>query len=221
MAERVSPPEFSSEVEVAQILLGDKVFSIADYPKYIWSGGLLTPFYSNLRILHGDLDGSTKVVDHFVSKMQFAKRPDLLAGVVSAGPPWTKGVGDRLRIPQVPVRPNPKDHGAGDQVEGIVNEGDTVVIMEDTVSTGDGILKSAEAIRAKGAIVDTAYAISSYELFDSRKRLENAGIHLVTLTTLPDVLEVADQHGYWPNEQVDFVKDWHKDPVAWADKFST
>ncbi len=220
MAETLVPPEFSSEIEVAHILLRDNVFSIADYPAYIWSGGLMSPFYSNLRILHGDMDGSTKVVDHFVSKMQFDKRPDFLAGVVSAGPPWAKDIGTRLRIPQVPVRPDPKGHGAGDQVEGVVHEGDVGIIIEDTVSKGDGTIKSAEALRSKGVIVDTAYAILTYELFDSRKRLEDAGIRLVTLTTLPKVIEVAEKYGYWPDQKIEIVKDWYKDPVAWAEKFA-
>lgn len=219
MAETVRPPEFTPQIETAQILLRNGVFEIADSPIYPWSGGLMSPIYSNVRLVNGDVDGRTKVTDFLVSETQKKEKPDFIAGVVSAGLPWADNLAVRMRLPMIPVRPEPKDHGTGGQIDGRIGFGDHGIAVEDTISTGGSVFKSIRALRLAGARVNTALAILDYQLFDSAQKAKDQSVKITALTNFPTVIAVAEWEGYWDKNKVAFVRDWYKDPVAWAEKF--
>lgn len=219
MAETVRPPEFSSEEEVAHILLRNQVFQIADYPKFRWSGGLMSPVYSDLKLIPSDVDGRTKINDLFRSQIQRERIPNAIAGIVFAGTTWATDAATSFRLPLVNARTEPKDHGMGKQIEGRVNPGDYIVAFEDTLSSGASSIAGCEGLRKEGAIVDTIYTILDYQLFNSKEKAAKAGLRIKALTTFPVVMKVAEQNGYFNPDEIAVTKEWYPDPYAWAEKF--
>ena len=215
MAEILESHELSTSSEVARILLHNRVFSIADSPIYPWSGGLMSPVYSDLRLLNGDVDGRTKITDYFISLIQTRKTPDAIAGVATAGLSWATRISDRMRLPMIPVRPQPKDHGTGKQIEGEVFPGDEFVVIEDTLSTAGSSLAVVEALRNEGAEVNDILAILDYKLFNSSENAKKHGVKLNALTDFPAVMRIAEKEGYWSKQQIELVKEWYKNPREW------
>ena len=216
MAETLISSELFTSEEVSRILLHNQVFSIENSAVYPWSGGLMSPIYSDLRLLNSDVDGRTKITDHFISLIQTHKTPDIIAGVVTAGLPWATRISDRMRLPMIPIRPQPKDHGTGKQIEGRVMPGQNAIVVEDTLSTAGSSLSAVEALRNEGAKVNRILAILNYKLFNSSENAKKVRVALDALTDFPTVMRVAEKENYWTKQQIEIAKEWYKDPQQWG-----
>lgn len=184
---------------------------------FTWASGWKSPIYcDNRQIL-----SYPYVRDYIKSEICsviFEKFPDatVVAGVATAGIAWGAMAADQLKLPFAYVRPKPKEHGLGNQVEGRIQPGDRVVVMEDLVSTGMSSLKVCNAIRSLGAEVEGMLAIFTYGFPEATRAFEAAGVKLVTLTNYQNLVELAIQKGIFPSETLDTLLGWRNDPGNWG-----
>jgi orotate phosphoribosyltransferase len=141
---------------------------------------------------------------------------ELLAGTATAGIPHAAWVADRLRLPMVYVRPQPKEHGRGRQVEGRLIPGARTVLIEDLISTGSSSIRAAEALRREKAHMRGIVAIFSYSLPGTAARLAEAGLSAVALCGLEALLQQARRMGLLSEAQESLLRDWYRDPESWS-----
>jgi orotate phosphoribosyltransferase len=125
-------------------------------------------------------------------------------------------VADQLKLPFVYVRPKPKEHGLGNQIEGDVQAGQKVVIVEDLVSTGKSSLQVAEVLKKQGVEVTGMVSIFNYGFPEARQAFLDAGIELHSLTDYPRLLEMAGSKGKLTAEQQEILLKWSNDPGNWT-----
>jgi orotate phosphoribosyltransferase len=125
-------------------------------------------------------------------------------------------VADRLQLPMAYVRPTPKNHGMGRQVEGPLAKGHRTVLIEDLVSTGMSSLKCAEALRAEGAEVTAVLALFSYGLPQAEAAFASAGIGLAVLSSFDVLSNLAKTRGILDTAGLAALKAWRSDTVAWS-----
>jgi orotate phosphoribosyltransferase len=142
---------------------------------------------------------------------------DSVAGVSTGAITWGMLVADRLNKPFSYIRTKPKGHGAGKQVEGVVQKGEKVLVIEDLFSTAGSSVAAVKGMRKEtGAEIVGVIAISTYEFEKARKALEEADVPWWTLTnfsTLVQELDVSD-------DQKTMITKFAENPAAWWDDFS-
>jgi len=147
-----------------------------------------------------------------------SKYPDVevIAGVATGAIAHGYLVAHILGLPFCYVRPKPKDHGTGSQIEGILPEGAKVVIVEDLISTGMSSLAAKNALVNAGADIMGMVAIFSYNFNQARKAFEDANVELTTLTNYDSLIEVAAATGYVKAEDIEVLKEWRISPSVWG-----
>lgn len=182
---------------------------------FTWASGLKSPIYCDNR----QLLGFPEIRDQIVASLVVAARalhPTLIAGAATAGVPWAAMVADRLKLPLAYVRPTPKNHGMGRQVEGPLAKGHRVVLIEDLVSTGMSSLKCAQALRAEGAEVPAVLALFSYGLPQAEAAFAAARIEVAVLSSFEVLSAEAEARGILDIAGSDALAAWRSDTVAWS-----
>jgi orotate phosphoribosyltransferase len=182
---------------------------------FTWASGLKAPIYCDNRQLMGFPPVRDQIVEALVARSS-ALDPTLIAGAATAGVPWAAMVADRLKLPLAYVRPTPKNHGMGRQVEGPLAKGHRVVLIEDLISTGMSSLKCAEALRAEGAEVSAVLALFSYGLPQAEAAFAAARIPLAVLSSFEVLSAEATARGILDLAGSEALQDWRADTVAWS-----
>ena len=182
---------------------------------FTWASGLKSPIYCDNRQLMGYPAVRDQIVEALVAQSAVLD-PTLIAGAATAGVPWAAMVADRLKLPLAYVRPTPKNHGMGRQVEGPLAKGHRVVLIEDLISTGMSSLKCAEALRAEGAEVSAVLALFSYSLPQAEAAFAAARIPLAVLSSFEVLSAEATARGILDLAGSEALKDWRADTVAWS-----
>ncbi len=210
----------TTAAQIAQILLETKAVKISIDPPFTWTSGITSPIYCDNRILISFPGKREAIVNAFCELVKPLK-PDCIAGTATAGIPWASFVAYELDLPMVYVRPEPKAHGVGKQIEGYLPEGQKVVLVEDLISTGGSSIKVAKVLQEQGkADVISVLAIVTYEMAASKKTFEEAKIPLTTLTNFTSLLDEVKKQGYLDESQVKTVLEFSKDPPGWWSKLS-
>ena len=156
-------------------------------------------------------------------KIEFAKqieeiygKPDYIAGVATGAIAIGMLVAEYLGVPFVYVRDKAKGHGRQNQVEGYLESGASVIVIEDLISTGGSSLKAVDALKEAGARVMGMLAIFTYDFELSRANFEKAGIRLNTLSDYHHLLEQAVQQGAIVEGHIDLLKEWREQPDEWG-----
>ena len=123
-------------------------------------------------------------------------------------------------VPFVYVRSEKKSHGMQNQIEGVINAGQSVVVIEDLVSTGKSSLLAVDALREAGAEVKGMVAIFTYQMDLAKKNFEEKGCELVTLSNYETLIQKAVEEQYVTEEDVQSLKEWRKDQQAWSDRWN-
>jgi orotate phosphoribosyltransferase len=121
-------------------------------------------------------------------------------------------VADQLNLPFAYVRPKPKEHGMGNQIEGRIEPGSKVVVLEDLISTGGSSIKAAEALQAQGIEVLGMVAIFTYGFKTADKNFEDKNLKLVTLSNYSYLIDEALKQDYIKEEDIDLLKKWRRSP---------
>jgi orotate phosphoribosyltransferase len=147
----------------------------------------------------------------------FEKFPsaELLAGVATAGIAWGAMTADQLKLPYIYVRPKPKEHGLGNQVEGFYTKGQKTVVIEDLVSTGKSSLQVVDVLKEAGLDVIGMVSIFTYGFPVATAAFEKAGISYYPLTNYPVLIRLAIDKGIISQGEEEILLKWRDDPANW------
>ena len=183
---------------------------------FTWASGWKSPIYcDNRKIL------SHPFVRDFIkselSNAVFEKyaNAELIAGVATAGIAWGALVADQLKLPFIYVRPKPKEHGLGNQIEGQFHAGQQTVIVEDLISTGKSSLQVADVLKQNGLDVAGMVSIFNYRFDTAKEAFEKAQIDLFSLADYPALIELAQQKQQITEEEQEILLKWRQDPANW------
>lgn len=205
--------------KVAKILLEIKAVSFNPKKPYRYTSGMLSPVYTDNRILMSYIKQRKQVRDFYVKAIkQTGIDFDVVAGTATAGIPHAAWVAYKLYLPMVYVRSSAKEHGKGNQIEGLVKKGQKVAVVEDLVTTGGSSIETASALRKAGCKVTYVFAIITYETEKSVASFKENRLKLIALTTFKDVVTQAQKLGYINKEEMLSVLEWTNDPPAWGKK---
>lgn len=184
---------------------------------FTWASGWKSPIYCDNR----KLLSQPYIRDFIKSELAnaiFEKFGDaeVVAGVATAGIPWGAMVADQLKLPFIYVRPKPKEHGLGNQVEGEVSPSQKVIVVEDLISTGKSSLQVVDVLRAKGITVDGMVSIFNYEFDIAKEAFDRAGLPYISLTNYPTLVQLAMQKGLVQQSEQDILLKWRADPANWT-----
>ena len=197
-------------------LLNIKAIKLQPDNPFTWASGWKSPFYCDNRktLSYPDLRNFVKLEICRIIEENF-QEVDAIAGVATGAIPQGALVADALFKPFVYVRSKPKDHGLENLIEGELQPGAKVVVVEDLISTGGSSLKAVQALRNKGAEVVGMVASYTYGFPVAEEAFSNAGVPLITLTDYEHVVATALETGYIAQDDVQLLNEWRKDPANW------
>ena len=210
--------EKDTALVLANFLLQIKAIKLNPASPFTWASGLKSPIYCDNRITLSYPNIRTFIREAFVKKcIERYGKPDLIAGVATGGIPQGALVAQDLGLPFCYVRSEAKSHGLNNQVEGVVQKGASVVVIEDLVSTGKSSLAAVEALREKGAKVKGMMAIFTYQLDVATEAFKNADCDLVTISNYEALIKKAVEENYVSDDQMASLMEWRKNPQVWSD----
>ena len=204
----------------AKHLLNIKAIKLNPAQPFTWASGLKSPIYCDNRKTLSFPEVRTFIRDGLVEMIK-EKYPqvEVIAGVATGAIAQGALVAEALGLPFVYVRSEEKKHGLTNIVEGVVEAGQKVVVVEDLVSTGQSSLKAANALIDMGCNVLGMVAIFTYNLPIAKQRFDEAKLSLHTLTNYPTLIEEAVAEGYVKKDEIETLNQWSNDPVAWAEQY--
>lgn len=206
---------------IANNLLEIKAVSLRPNEPFAWASGIKSPIYCDNRLVLSFPQKRKIVVDAFVERIQ-SEYPDVqaLMGTATAGIPWAAMVADQMELPMGYVRSSNKSHGKGNKIEGKIEQGMKVVIVEDLISTGGSVLDVVESLRETGAEVLGVAAIFTYLLPDATETFQSCDCPYITLSNYDALIEVALTNNDIKQEDLEKLKAWKQDPrdESWIQK---
>lgn len=203
--------------EVARQLLEIGAVRLSPKEPFTWVSGWKSPIYCDNRKALSDVRAREDIATGLfgICVDDFAEA-DVVVGVATGAIAWGALVADLLGLPFAYVRAKAKDHGLGNQIEGVVNPGDKVVVVEDLISTGGSSLSAVEALRSAGAEVVGMAAIFTYGFEKAAKAFAAAECNLITVTNYGELLEVAEEEGLFGAEEKELLAQWRVSPDTWG-----
>lgn len=203
----------------AKFLLQIKAVKLNDENPFTWASGRKSPIYCDNRITLSYPEIRTFIRQRFVDLIveQFGD-VDVIAGVATGGIAQGALVAQELGKPFVYVRSEEKKHGLTNQIEGMIKSGQSVVVVEDLVSTGKSSLIAVNALREKGCNVKGMVAIFTYNLAVAKKNFEDADVVLRTLTNYDRLIDVAKDEEYIKASAMDSLAKWRENPEKWSEE---
>jgi orotate phosphoribosyltransferase len=202
--------------QTANLLLQIKAIKLNSENYFQWASGWNSPIYCDNRLIL-----SFPVIRNYI-KEQLVKiiedkygKPDVIAGVATGAIGMGMLIADEMGLPFVYVRPEPKKHGRKNQVEGFIEKGANVVVIEDLVSTGNSSLIAVEALREMNVNVKGMLAVFTYGFQLAKDNFEKANVELITLSNYQYLIDEALKKGYINEKELDTLKDWVKAPDLW------
>ena len=198
-------------------LLKVKAIKLQPNDPFTWASGWKSPIYTDNRktLGHPSLRSFVKLELCHVIQENFPEA-DAVAGVATGAIAQGALVAEELGLPYCYVRPKPKDHGMGNQVEGEIKKGSKVIVVEDLISTGGSSLKAVAALREYGVEVIGMVASFTYGFPVAEEAFREAGVKLITLSNYDAVIEQAAETGYIKEEEKAVLAEWRKDPSVWG-----
>ena len=203
----------------ANFLLTVKAVKLNNEHPFTWASGRKSPIYCDNRVTLSYPEIRTFIRQRFVEAVS-EKWGDVnvIAGVATGGIAQGALVAQELGKPFVYVRSEQKSHGLTNQIEGEVHEGQSVVVIEDLVSTGKSSLIAVRALREKGCVVKGMAAIFTYGLQVAADNFEKEQVELVTLTDYDTLIDVAKEQEYIQPEALESLAAWRVNPEKWSDE---
>ncbi|CDC65431.1 orotate phosphoribosyltransferase [Bacteroides sp. CAG:770] len=209
--------ETGTDKKLAKSLMDIKAVLLRPEQPFTWASGWHSPIYcDNRRILsHPEL--RAQVAEWLAEKaMELYPEAEVVAGVATGAIAHGVLAADRMKKPFVYVRPKPKDHGTGSQIEGELAPGKKVVVIEDLISTGMSSLAAVKALRDAGADVLGMVAIFTYGFDLAAQRFAEENVKLDTLSCYSALVEVAGETGYISASAAESLHEWRANPSEWG-----
>ena len=202
--------------KTAELLLQVKAIKLSPNTPFNWASGWKSPIYCDNRVTLSY--PSVRIfLKEEIAKIVESKhgKPDVIAGVATGAIAIGVLVAQELGVPFVYVRPEPKKHGRKNQIEGHLESGQNVVVIEDLISTGKSSLNAVEALKESGAVVKGMVAIFSYGFDVASKNFEDKNVRLTTLSNYENLIEQALDSNYISDKELDTLNDWRENPSKW------
>ncbi len=205
------------EFLLAEKLLKISAIKLQPEMPFTWASGWNSPIYTDNRKTLSYPEIRTFIKTEICRLiMENFGMPEVIAGVATGAIAQGALVADMLGVPYVYVRSAPKDHGLENLIEGNINPGQEVIIIEDLISTGKSSLKAAEAIRMAGGQVMGMVAMFTYGFPIAEQAFKDAHIKLMTLSNYQAMLEVALKTGFIADKDITTLQQWRQDPENWV-----
>ena len=206
----------TNEKAVAEKLLQVGAVKLSPSEPFTWASGWKSPIYcDNRKVL-----SFPYVRDFIKSEMcnvifeQFGEA-DMLAGVATAGIPWGAMAADQLKLPYIYVRPKPKEHGLGNQIEGAYEPTNKILVIEDLISTGKSSLQVVDVLRNAGLQVIGMVSIFNYGFKIADEAFNKANVPFKSLTNYASMIDLAVEKGIVNPSTQDLLMQWRESPSTW------
>jgi orotate phosphoribosyltransferase len=203
--------------KTAELLLQIKAIKLDSKNPFTWASGWKSPIYCDNRITLSYVqlrtylrENITKIIEEKYGK------PDVIAGVATGAIAIGVLVAQELGVPFIYVRPEAKKHGRQNQIEGHVDKGQNVVVVEDLISTGKSSLNAVKALQDQDIKVKGMVAIFSYGFEFADQNFEKANVELITLSDYEHLLQQAIETNYIAQNELETLENWRKNPSKWS-----
>lgn len=206
-----------TDLEIAKLLLDIKAVLLNPKKPFRYVSGSLGPIYCDGRLLISYPKERKVIIDAFIDVIR-QKNIDfeIVAGIATSGIPHAAWIAQALEKPMVYIRKSEKGYGTQKLVEGKLEKGQKVLLVEDVVNSGSSSLAGVKALRDAGAIVDDCLVIFSYAWDKSIAAFKEANCNLHDLTSMPKLVRAAKAEGYVSEQEYELILDWKKSPKDWA-----
>ena len=209
------------EREIAKSLLSIEAIFLRPEEPFTWASGIKSPIYCDNRLTLTAPEVRTKVENGLAELVkEHYPEAQVLMGTSTAGIAHAAITADKLNLPMGYVRASSKDHGRQNQIEGKLEKGQKVVVIEDLISTGGSVIDVVNVLREAGAEVLGIASLFTYNMEKSRKRLEEANVQNVSLSNFDVMVEVAAEEGYIKEEDIQKLIAFRNNPSdeSWIEK---
>lgn len=200
----------------AELLLRIKAIKLNPNEPFTWASGWKSPIYCDNRVTLSfpEIRNFLKEKMARLVEEKYGK-PDVIAGVATGAIAIGVLIAQELGVPFIYVRPEPKKHGRKNQIEGYLENGQNVVVIEDLISTGKSSLNAIKALKEANATVKGMIAIFSYGFSIAEERFEEYGLDFSTLSNYDILLEQALESNYISEQELKTLEDWKVNPAIW------
>jgi orotate phosphoribosyltransferase len=202
--------------KTAELLLQINAIKLNPKNPFTWASGWQSPIYCDNRLILSFPAIRNFIRDEFSKNIeQEFGRPDVIAGVATGAIGIGILVAEKMGLPFVYVRPEPKKHGRQNQVEGFLQKGQNVVVVEDLISTGNSSLLAVEALKQAEANIKGMAAIFNYGFGVADDNFNKAKITLKTLSNYENLLHLAVEKDFINEKEYQTLKEWRENPSTW------
>ncbi len=203
--------------KTAELLLQINAIKLNPENPFTWASGWKSPIYCDNRLTLSFPPIRNYIREEFSKTIEreFGK-PNVIAGVATGAIGIGVLVAEYMGLPFVYVRPEAKKHGRLNQIEGFLQKGQNVVVVEDLISTGNSSLMAVAALREAGANVKGMVAIFTYGFESAAENFKNAGVELHTLSNYSHLLNLAVAKRYITEEEHALLTEWNLSPSTWG-----
>jgi orotate phosphoribosyltransferase len=201
---------------VAEKLLQINAIKLSVDKPFTWASGWKSPIYcDNRKVL------SYPYARDFIKSelcnliFQSYNDSEIIAGVATAGIAWGAMAADQLKLPYIYVRPKPKDHGLGNQIEGFYEDGKKVIVVEDLISTGKSSLLVVDVLRNAGLQIAGMVSIFNYGFDEAKNAFAKANVNIRSLTDYDSIIALAIEKNIVAENDQNTLLNWRADPANW------
>ena len=202
---------------VAKALLDIHAVTLRPDQPFTWASGLKSPIYTDNRLTISYPEVRQAIFNGMVEqiKLHFSEA-DVIAGTATAGIPHAAWVAQNMELPMIYVRTKPKDHGQGKQIEGVLKEGQKVVVIDDLISTGGSVLNAVRAVNNAGGKVIGVVSVFTYDLPAAEQNFMANGLKYYSVTDYMTLIKVAKENDQISVDHLKSLQEWRKDPLSWS-----
>jgi len=203
--------------KTADLLLQINAIKLQPQNPFTWASGWKSPIYCDNRIILSFPQIRNYVREHLAKQIkELYGKPDIIAGVATGAIGIGALVADTLNLPFCYVRPDAKKHGRKNKVEGFLQEGQNVIVVEDLISTGKSSLLAVEALKEAKANVKGMVAIFTYGFDVAEENFKAANVSLNTLSNYSNLIQLAEKSNYITSTEAELLSQWREDPGNWS-----
>ena len=202
--------------KTAELLLSIKAIKLQPDQPFTWASGWNSPIYCDNRITLSYVPIRNYIRENLARIIEEKHgKPDVIAGVATGAIAIGVLVAQELGIPFVYVRPEPKKHGRKNQIEGFLDKGQNVVVVEDLISTGKSSLNAAKALKDADAVIKGMVAIFDYGFNNAAQNFKEENLELTTLSDYESLIEQAMENNYISEKDFETLIEWRVNPSEW------
>jgi orotate phosphoribosyltransferase len=202
---------------IAQVALEVGAIQINARNPFTWASGFKMPIYNDNRLLLGNAKHRSLITEGYKNLLKkHAVDVEVIAGTATAGIPHATSLADLLQVPLIYVRSATKSHGMGNKVEGILKNNQSVLVIEDLISTGGSAVNAVTAIREAGGIVNHCFSIFSYGFPEASEKFKAISCQNDSILIFAELLKIAQSTKYISLNDIKTLQSWQKNPFKWT-----